>query len=126
MHMLYQDSMAIVRHFGKPDLFITMTCNPKWPEIQEVLAGQSAADRPDLTARVFKLKLKALFNDIKGGALGRPVADIHTIEFQKVGGGMWCGVFSFQNAIQPINPLFSLPLHTARPASCPHFGVARP
>ena len=24
----YQDSMAIVRSKGKPDLFITMTCNP--------------------------------------------------------------------------------------------------
>jgi hypothetical protein len=25
----YQDAMAIVRKYGKPDLFITMTCNPK-------------------------------------------------------------------------------------------------
>ena len=29
----YQDAMTIVRHTGKPDLFITFTCNPKWPEI---------------------------------------------------------------------------------------------
>jgi len=29
----YQDAMAIVSKFGKPDLFITMTCNPKWREI---------------------------------------------------------------------------------------------
>ncbi|XP_070555418.1 uncharacterized protein [Ptychodera flava] len=28
MHQLYQDSMAIVRRYGKPDLFITFTCNP--------------------------------------------------------------------------------------------------
>jgi hypothetical protein len=28
MHKLYQDGMAIVRVFGKPDLFITITCNP--------------------------------------------------------------------------------------------------
>jgi hypothetical protein len=28
MNQLYQDSMAFVRKFGKPDLFITMTCNP--------------------------------------------------------------------------------------------------
>jgi hypothetical protein len=33
MQQLYQDSMAIVREFGKPDLFITVTCNPKWPEL---------------------------------------------------------------------------------------------
>lgn len=31
MQMRYQDAMAIVRVHGKPDLFITMTCNPKWP-----------------------------------------------------------------------------------------------
>ena len=37
MHKLYQDGMAIVRVFGKPDLFITITCNPKWPEIQNAL-----------------------------------------------------------------------------------------
>uniref|UniRef100_A0A8C5PXT8 ATP-dependent DNA helicase n=1 Tax=Leptobrachium leishanense TaxID=445787 RepID=A0A8C5PXT8_9ANUR len=31
----YQDAMAIVRKYGKPDFFITLTCNPKWPEIAE-------------------------------------------------------------------------------------------
>ena len=29
----YQDAMAIVTKYGKPDWFITMTCNPKWKEI---------------------------------------------------------------------------------------------
>ena len=29
----YQDAMAIVRVFGRPDLFITMTCNPSHPDI---------------------------------------------------------------------------------------------
>jgi hypothetical protein len=29
MYQLYQDAMAIVSHFGKPDLFVTFTCNPK-------------------------------------------------------------------------------------------------
>jgi hypothetical protein len=28
MTSLYRDAMAIVRKLGKPDLFITMTCNP--------------------------------------------------------------------------------------------------
>ena len=59
--------MAIVRCVGKPNLFITFTCNPTWPEIQaELLPNQSAVDRPDLTARVFNLKV-ILF------ALSRPV-----------------------------------------------------
>ncbi|OAD68801.1 hypothetical protein PHYBLDRAFT_150391 [Phycomyces blakesleeanus NRRL 1555(-)] len=52
MAQLYQDSMSIVRRFGKPDLFITFTCNSKWPEItNSLLAGQKANDRPDLCSR---------------------------------------------------------------------------
>ena len=26
---LYQDAMSIVRRFGKPDFFVTFTCNPR-------------------------------------------------------------------------------------------------
>jgi len=37
MNQLFQDSMAICRTFQKPDIFITMTANPNWPEIQEQL-----------------------------------------------------------------------------------------
>ncbi|GBL84498.1 hypothetical protein AVEN_117242-1 [Araneus ventricosus] len=33
MQQNYQDSMAMVRKFGKPDLFLTFTCNPPWSEI---------------------------------------------------------------------------------------------
>jgi len=29
----YYDAMAICKHYGFPDLFISFTCNPKWPEI---------------------------------------------------------------------------------------------
>ena len=57
MQQLYQESMAIVRHFGRPTIFITFTTNPKWKEIvDELLPGQTAVDRPDLVARVFHLK----------------------------------------------------------------------
>ena len=83
----YQDAMAIVRKYGKPDFFITITCNPKWPEIVTNLQqGQSVEFRPDLVARVFKLKLDALLDDIgKHHVLGKPIAKIHVIEFQKRG-----------------------------------------
>ena len=55
----FQDGMAICREYHKPDFFITMTCNPHWPEIKEQLKpGQTAQDRPDLVARVFKQKLE--------------------------------------------------------------------
>jgi Helitron helicase-like domain at N-terminus len=85
MYQLYHDTMVIVRKCGKPDLFITMTCNPKWPEIVEaLLPGQVPQDRPDIVARVFKLKLNALLDDLyKSNVLGHTVAHAHVIEFQK-------------------------------------------
>lgn len=54
MAQLFQDAMATVRVHGKPHLFLTMTCNPKWPEIiAEVNAtGGTVADRPDIVSRV--------------------------------------------------------------------------
>lgn len=87
MQQLYYDAMAIVRSHTKPDLFITMTCNPRWPEITENLSpGQTAEDRPDLVTRVFRLKLAAMLNDILiKGVLGRVVAHMYVIEFQKRG-----------------------------------------
>ena len=66
MQQLFQDSMAIVHHFGRPTLFITFTANPKWEEIlRELLPGQTAVDRPDLVARVFHLKQQELLKEIK-------------------------------------------------------------
>jgi hypothetical protein len=64
-----------------------MTCNPEWPEIKrELLPGQTAYDRPDLVARVFQLKKKALIQYIyKHGLFGSAVAYVYTIEFQKRG-----------------------------------------
>jgi hypothetical protein len=79
--------MALVRKFGKLDLFITMTCNPNRPEIlHELRLGEEANDRPDLTSRVFNMKLNALFKDLlQNGILGIAVADIHVVEWQKWG-----------------------------------------
>jgi hypothetical protein len=76
-----------VRHCGKPDLFVTVTCNPRWPEILQALApNQSAYERPDIVARVFRLKLNAILDDItKHGVLGRAVSWTWVIEFQKRG-----------------------------------------
>lgn len=83
----FQDAMAIVRKYGKPDLFVTFTCNPKWIEIQENLNSWETADnRPDLVARVFKLKLQQLMDDIlKKQVFGTVIAYVYVIEFQKRG-----------------------------------------
>jgi hypothetical protein len=64
----YKDVMSMMMHKGRPDLFVTMTCNPKWPEIEEnLLPGQTANDTPVLVSRVFSLKLKALLEFIQHG-----------------------------------------------------------
>jgi len=70
MQQLYQDSIAIVRHVGKPSVFIPSTENPKSAEIgHELLPDQRAADRPDLVARVFNLKVRDLLDQIRHKSL---------------------------------------------------------
>ncbi|XP_065660363.1 uncharacterized protein LOC136084156 [Hydra vulgaris] len=61
--------MAIIKNYGKPDLFITFTCNAKWRKITENLyPGQTANDRPYLH-----------------GVFGKVVTRVQVIEFQKHG-----------------------------------------
>ena len=79
MYQLYQDSMALARYYQKVDYFITMTANPHWHEIEEsLLTGQTAADRPDIVARVFNLKKDALHllctSQIRGEVLPAPTS----------------------------------------------------
>ncbi|XP_060210795.1 uncharacterized protein LOC132637774 [Lycium barbarum] len=87
MRQRYMDAIALVQCFGKPDLFITMTCNPSWPEIEEHLApSDEAQNRPDLISRVFKAKIEELKTDIlKRNIFGKVVAFMYTVEFQKRG-----------------------------------------
>uniref|UniRef100_A0A0R0KGW9 ATP-dependent DNA helicase n=1 Tax=Glycine max TaxID=3847 RepID=A0A0R0KGW9_SOYBN len=88
MDQLYFDGMAICSHVGFPNLFITLTGNPNWPEIYRVLAplNLKATDRPDLISRVFRLKYEHMLSDLtKKHMLGKAVAYMHTIEFKKRG-----------------------------------------
>ena len=66
LQQCYLDAMALVQHCGsKPDLFITFTANPNWPEVKSNLrASEVASNRPELVNRVFKHKLKELIDDI--------------------------------------------------------------
>ncbi|GAA0174746.1 hypothetical protein LIER_28077 [Lithospermum erythrorhizon] len=51
----YQDSMALVQEFRRPDIFLTITCNPNWPEIKERLQpGEEAQNRPNLCVKSLK------------------------------------------------------------------------
>ncbi|XP_054782778.1 uncharacterized protein LOC129290098 [Prosopis cineraria] len=84
----YQDAMAICRWAGYPDIFLTFTCNPAWPEITRFCDRNfiSPSDRPDILSRVFKLKLKSMMKTIKEKKIfGTIRAEVYTIEFQKRG-----------------------------------------
>lgn len=50
--------MKLVTYYGKPSYFITMTTNPYWEDVKPQLKSyQTPNDRPDITVRVFNLKL---------------------------------------------------------------------
>jgi hypothetical protein len=77
MDQLYFDGIAISAAVGFPDLFITFTCNPNWPEITQLMAKQNLKphDRADIITRVFKIKLNELLRDLtKKHALGKAAA----------------------------------------------------
>lgn len=63
----YQDAMAICRWAGYPDIFLTFTCNPSWPEIARYtkLMEDKPSCRPDILSRMFKIKLYTLLKTIK-------------------------------------------------------------
>ncbi|XP_060183116.1 uncharacterized protein LOC132613078 [Lycium barbarum] len=87
MRQCYMDAIALVERFGKPDLFITMTCNPSWPEIKEHLVSiDEAQNRPAVISRVFREKIEELKTDIlKRNIFGKVAAFMYTVEFQKRG-----------------------------------------
>jgi hypothetical protein len=63
MQQLFQNSMCLVTHFSKSDLFITFIANPRWEEVTAALfTDQTVADRPDIIAKVFRAKLKDLID----------------------------------------------------------------
>ncbi|CAH1440547.1 unnamed protein product [Lactuca virosa] len=85
MRRRFLDAMTLVQDDGKPDIFLTVTCNPNWPEIVDDLKpGQSAQDRPDLVSRVFRAKLEDLKDQLlKHHILGVVRAYVYVVEFQK-------------------------------------------
>lgn len=87
MHEYAQDALTYVRKYGRPDLFITFTCNPSWEEIQKLLfEGQTHYDRPDIVARVFYQKIKKLLKLIvKHKIYGKVRCWMYSIEWQKRG-----------------------------------------
>ena len=84
---LYMDAMALPKKFGKPDIFLTMTCNPHWNEIRNAIpSGSHYRHHPDIVSRVFMIKLRQLISDIVDKQIFGPVsAYIYRIEWQARG-----------------------------------------
>ena len=67
-----------------PNLFITLTCNPNWPEIRRLLSplNLKPTDRPDIISRIFRLKYEHMLSDLtKDHLFGKLVACKFTIIF---------------------------------------------
>ncbi|KAJ9567832.1 hypothetical protein OSB04_003798 [Centaurea solstitialis] len=83
---LHDAKLSRCKWYGYPDFFITVTCNPKWPEIKRFLKDTmvNPEDRPDILCRLFKMKLDALIKELKDNALfGKVQAIVYTVEFHK-------------------------------------------
>lgn len=85
MQQQFQDAMALARYYRKIDLFVTITANPQWIEIQrELLPRQTSYDHPDLVVRVFHMKLQRLIHEIyRRGIFGEVAAYVYEIEYWK-------------------------------------------
>lgn len=81
------DAITYVRHFGRPDLFITFTCSPDWIEIKRDIGENFMYyHRHDIVARIFNEKIKILMDLlIKKELFGPVVAYMYTVEWQKRG-----------------------------------------
>jgi hypothetical protein len=83
-HQLYLDAMALPCRYHKPDLFITITCNPNWPEIAAAVpVGSHWRFHPDIVGRVFMLKFKSILDEITVHEIFGPVlAFVWRVEWQ--------------------------------------------
>jgi hypothetical protein len=84
LRKLSTNALTIVSEYGKPTLFITLTCNPLWSEIQEMLLpGQTAFNRPDVVCRVFHERLKAFLKNMREGKYFDDIGEDGDIEVRR-------------------------------------------
>jgi len=79
------DALALAKELGRPFLLITMTTNPKWPEIADQLRqGQNFTDIPSVVCRAFHVRLQYL-KAFMAKHFGHLVYTVTVVEFQKRG-----------------------------------------
>ncbi len=92
----------LVSEYSCPHVFLTLSCNPEWPEIQsQLINGQTAFDRPDVTVPVFKSRLDKFKTNIRNGKYFESrevIYIIHVIEYQYRGLPHAHMVFCLDNA----------------------------
>lgn len=116
-HMRFAHALHLASCYGRPTDYTTFTCNPRWPEITEALADhETAATRPDITARVFRGKLRVFLQRYTRGRYhgGRKCHYvIMVIEFQ------WRKYCLFYSVTITYNPSLNC-LNSRRFATRPH------
>ncbi len=99
---LAKNALVLVSEYGCPDEFLTLTCNPDWPEVQsQLINGQTAFDCPDVTVPVFKSRLDKFKTNIRNGKYLKSceiIYIIHVIEYQYCGLPHAHMVFGLDNA----------------------------
>ncbi|CAN0091377.1 unnamed protein product, partial [Laminaria digitata] len=82
-----EDALAVGARLGSPTFFTTLTANTRWPEtVDELLPGQCASDRPDITLRVFRARMLALRPHLEEVFCPAGVRySLHVYEFQHRG-----------------------------------------
>ena len=71
------NAMHIVQTYDKPHIFLTLTCDSKWPEIDEKIhKDQTAYSRPDVTNMVYHGRLEALLHNLRKGKYFKFTIDI--------------------------------------------------
>ncbi len=81
---LAKNALVLVSEYDCPHVFLTLSCNPEWPEIQSQLINcQTAFDRPDITVPVFKSRLNKFKTNVRNGKYiesRKVIYIIHVIE----------------------------------------------
>ena len=85
MRYKYMDAMTLVQIFGKLDIFLTMTCNPNWPEIiDDLIDRREVQNRLALLARVLHSNFEMLKDQLfKKCIFGEIPAYTYVIDYQK-------------------------------------------
>ncbi len=83
---LAKNALVLVSEYGCLHVFLTLTCNPEWPEIRsQLINGQIAFDHPHVTVPVFKSRLDKFKTNIRNGKCFKSreiIYTIHVIDYQ--------------------------------------------